>query len=188
MPYNLTRYSTGQKIALYLNERKKYGGQLYRHDPGLYNDVKDEVTHDFPIHTLGRQADIHSRYHEILSGGQLETDLVKQLTELGITSTEYLYEAKHRAKKSGYNPDLLTYANDNKHKFQYESPHGVRRFGGVGYRDHIMWELLEHAHKVPKGTAAMKRKVFRDSHEKITQTHHLDRYSPNELAINILWG
>ena len=112
----------------------------------------------------------------MLSGGQLETNLVKQLTELGITSTDYLYEARQRAKQAGYNPDLLTYANDNKHKLQYESPHGVRRFGAVGDRDHIMWQFLEHHHKVPNGYAAMKRKVFRDSHNKISQIHHLDRY------------
>jgi hypothetical protein len=211
MPYNINRYKDGyrvckphgvscfskhplsydtakkQRIALYISERRKHGGQLWRYDPELYNHVKDEVTHEFPIHSLARQANIHDLYHEMLSGGQLETNLVKQLTELGITSTDYLYEAKQRAKKAGYDPNLLTYANDNKHKLQYESPHGVRRFGGVGYRDHIMWESLEHHHKVPRGTAAEKRRVFRNSHEKISEIHHLDRYSPNALALSILW-
>ena len=210
MPYNIDRYKDGyrvckhdgtcfsnhpltyntakkQRIALYLSERRKHGGLLYRHDPELYNHVKDQVTYDYPIHTLGRQADIHSLYHETLSGGALETDLIKQLTELGITSTDYLYEAKQRAKKNGYNPDSLTYANDNKHKLQYESPYGVRRFGAVGYRDHIMWEFLEQHHKVPRGTAAEKKRIFRNSHNRISEIHKLDKYSPNELSINILW-
>ena len=203
MPYNINRYKDGfrickpdglsydtankQNIALYLSERRKHGGQMYRHDPELYNYVKDKVTHEYPIHSLARQANIHDIFHEMLSGGQLETNLVKQLSELGITSTDYLYEAKQRAKKAGYDPNLLTYANDNKHKLQYESPHGVRRFGAVGYRDHIMWEFLEHHHKVPKGIASEKRRIFRTSHGRISQIHHLDRYSPNELAIHILW-
>ena len=29
--------------------------------------------------------------------------------------------------------------------------------------------------------------IFRTSHEQISQIHHLDRYSPNEMAIHILW-
>ena len=123
----------------------------------------------------------------MLSGGQLETNLVKQLTELGITSTDYLYECRLKARQAGYNPDLLNYANDNKHKLQYESPHGVRRFGAVGFKDYIMYHNLEMRGKVPRGTTAEKRRVFRNSHEKISQIHHLDRYSPNEMAIHILW-
>jgi hypothetical protein len=40
---------------------------------------------------------------------------------------------------------------------------------------------------VERGYAAKKRKVFRESHEAISKINKLDRYSPNELAINILW-
>ena len=160
---------------------------LYKHEPELYNHVKDEVTYHYPIHSLSRQADIFSQYHEALSGGQLETDIIKQLTELGITSTDYLYECRLKASQAGYNPNLSTFANDNKHKLQYESPYRVRRFGAVGYRDHIMWEFLEQHHKVPRGTAAQKKHVFRNSHERISEIHKLDKYSPNELALSILW-
>ena len=46
---------------------------------------------------------------------------------------------------------------------------------------------MEHEHKVEKGYAQKKRKVFRDSHERISELRKLDKFSPNELAINILW-
>ena len=190
MIYNLIEYPSSavkHRIGLYLSERNKHGGMLYRHDPELYNHVKDRVTFDYPIHSLGRQASIHSQYHEHLSGGKLESTFIKQLNDVGMTQTDYLYTCRLKASQAGYNPNLLTFANDNKHKLQYESPYGVRRFGGVGYRDHIIWEFLEHRHKVPKGTAATKKKVFRNSHDRISEIHKLDRYSPNELAIRILW-
>lgn len=211
MPYNINRYKDGyrvckpggicfskhplsydtavkQRIALYLSERKKHGGQLWRHDPALYNYIMDKVTHEFPIHSLTRQASIHDLYHEAVSGGQLESNFVKQLTEVGMTSTDYLYTAKLKARQAGYDPNLLKYANDGKHKLLYESPYGPRRFGAVGFRDFIIWTHLEQNHKVPKGTAAEKRHIFRTSHEKISQIHHLDRYSPNEMALAILWS
>jgi len=52
---------------------------------------------------------------------------------------------------------------------------------------YIIDEYLEHEGRVEKGYARKKRKVFRDSHEKISELRKLDKFSPNELATNILW-
>ena len=210
MPYNINRYKDGyrvckndgicfskqglpldvakkQRIALYLSEHKKHGGALWRYDPALFNEIKDRVVTTEPIHSLERQAKIHSIYHDILSGGHLESDFVKQLDGVGMTSTDYLYEAKLRANRAGYNSNLLSFANDGKHKLQYDSPNGIKKFGAVRYNDFIIWKHLELKGKVPKGYAEEKRKIYHDSHERISQIHKLDKFSPNALSLVINW-
>ena len=70
----------------------------------------------------------------------------------------------------------------------YASPDGsVRRFGRVSYGDFIIWSYLESEGIVPKGTARKKRSVFHKSHEAITGDWRNDKYSPNRLALQILW-
>ena len=51
-----------------------------------------------------------------------------------------------------------------------------------------MWRHLERRGKVRKGFAEGKRRAFRESHEKISETYQLGKRSPNELAMKILWG
>ena len=93
----------------------------------------------------------------------------------------FLRDAKRNAKARGYNPDLLELASDGVHKLTYNSPKGIRHFGRRGYGD-----FLYYSRYVPE-IAAKKRLRFRASHKAISQIHNLDKYSPNELAINILW-
>lgn len=176
-----------QRVALYLSEFRKNGSMMYRHNPDLYYRLKEQAHKIDPIHSIGRNSEIHDQYHEILSGGSKDDEFIKQLAEVGLTSTEYLQEAKLRARENGYDPSLLTFANDGVHKLQYETPKGIKRFGRVGFRDHIIWSHLEREGEVDRGYAAMKRHVFIQSHSKISKIHHLDRYSSNELSIKILW-
>ena len=96
-------------------------------------------------------------------------------------SNEFLEEARKVAKSRGYDPDKLTLATDGVHKLTYDSPKGIRHFGRRGYGDFLYYSRYE-----PQ-IANRKRIVFRRSHSKISQIHRLDKYSPNELAINILW-
>ena len=91
------------------------------------------------------------------------------------------------ATQHGYRPDLLSFAKDGDHKLKYQSPHGVRYFGKAGMGDYIIYQYLEHEGRVEPGYASKKRKIFRDSHEKISELRKLDKFSPNELAINICW-
>jgi len=91
------------------------------------------------------------------------------------------------ARQHGYVPDLLSFAENNDNKLKYESPKGIRYFGKAGYGDYIIWQFLEKEGEVERGHARKKRHVFRESHEAISRIHKLNRYSPNELAINILW-
>ena len=126
-------------------------------------------------------------YHEGLSGGKKDDACVKQLTDVGMTSTEYLHAAKLRAYQAGYDPSLLSFANDGDHKLQYKTPKGISKFGKVGFNDFLIWLHLEEAGEVPKGTAENKRHVYHKSHERISQTYKIDRYSPNALSLVINW-
>jgi len=96
-------------------------------------------------------------------------------------SKQFLKDAKAQAVAHGYNPDLLELGTDEKHKLTYHSPEGIKHFGLLGYGDYLYYRRYE-----PK-IAKMKRSVFRTSHKEISRIHHLGKYSPNELAINILW-
>ena len=114
----------------------------------------------------------------VLSGGAYAVD----------EPSLYLEEVKRRAKKHGYDPESVSFAEDGKHKIQYETPTGqIVRFGRVGYGDFILWSWLEEEGKVPKGFAEEKRNTFHASHEAIKGKWRSNKYSPNMLALKLLW-
>jgi hypothetical protein len=176
-----------QRIALYLSEHKLHGGMIWRQDPELYYKLKQEADKIDPVHSIVKQADIHDRYHEILSGGSKDDAFIKQLAEVGMTSTDYLYTAKMRAHDAGYDANKLSLANDGIHKLKYESPTGIKKFGRIKFNDFIIWKHLEQSGQVDPGYANMKRHVYHQSHEKISRIHKLDKYSPNALSLAINW-
>jgi hypothetical protein len=119
--------------------------------------------------------------------GKPMAKFAKQLESVGISPKEYLDTARAIARKRGYTvmPD---WSDNNKHKLQITTPEGhIRRFGAVGYGDYLIWSWLEHKGEVPKGTAQKKRHVFNVSHNKIKGDWRDDLYSPNQLALKILW-
>jgi hypothetical protein len=97
------------------------------------------------------------------------------------SSKQFLIDAKRKAVSMGYNPDMLSKATDGVHKLTYLSPEGKKNFGRMGYGDYLYYKRYE-----PK-IALKKRYTFRTSHKEISRIHHLNKYSPNELALNILW-
>lgn len=100
----------------------------------------------------------------------------------------YLTEVRRRAKEHGYDPRAVSYADDGTHKIAYTTPSGKTvRFGREGYGDHILWSMLEEDGSVPKGTASKKRNVFHKSHSAIKGNWREDPYSPNMLALKLLW-
>lgn len=110
-----------------------------------------------------------------------------QLNDLGINKEDYLKEMKKKAKNSGYKSANLSWCLDDVHKLQYLSPEGVKKFGRVGYKDFYIYQQLEKKGEVPVGYANTMKNRFRKSHGEITKKHNLNKYSPNELSINILW-
>lgn len=102
---------------------------------------------------------------------------------------KYLSDARKKASKAGLKKaDTLDFANDPTHKLRITAPDGsIRMFGRVEYGDHLIWSHLEALGKIPKGTANKKRSVFQKSHRAIKGDWQDDPYSPNNLALNILW-
>jgi hypothetical protein len=96
-------------------------------------------------------------------------------------SDEFLSKARATAKSRGYDPDKLELATNGVNKLTYNSPKGVKHFGRLGYGDFLWYSTYDTV------LADKKKAVFRRSHSAISDKYDLDKYSPNELAINILW-
>lgn len=111
-----------------------------------------------------------------------------QLEKAGIEPSLYLKEAQRRAKEAGYPHRLLGYASDGSHKLAIPDANGrVIAFGKVKYGDHIIYEHMEKHNRVPKGTAQKKQNTFQKSHSKIKGDWKNNPFSPNALALKILW-
>ena len=106
----------------------------------------------------------------------------KQLEDKNITHDQYMKAASKAAKKSDYDPSKLEMSSDGDHKLTYTTPDGqVVPFGKVDYNDYIIYTLS-------KNTNADKyRKAYLARATKIKGDWESDKYSPNNLAINILW-
>jgi hypothetical protein len=93
-------------------------------------------------------------------------------------SSDFLRRARSAARHTGYDPGALELSDDGDHKLVYHSPEGIKRFGKRGYGDYIYYKLFEPA------IADIKRASYRARAGAIRDG---GRYSPNQLAINILW-
>lgn len=178
-----------ERIASYLTERR-----TPKEDPELYDAIRQRIHQEHPTHSLYRGALAHEAYGAALTAKKNSRILLKknkldtELEKIGMSPAEYLREAKANARAHQYNPDVLTFASNGRSKLKYDSPEGPRYFGKPGYRDYIMWHHLEKHGKVKPGTAESKKRAFRESHEKISETYQLGKHSPNELALKILWA
>lgn len=102
--------------------------------------------------------------------------------------SSYLKEARRRAREYGYNPSKLIFADDGIHKLAIPNENGTLiRFGRVGYGDHILYQYLEKQGEVRRGLAESKRRTFHRSHSKIKGNWLKNDFSPNNLALRILW-
>ena len=120
--------------------------------------------------------------------GQGKYTFKEQLMKIGITPQYYLKQAQKKAKKAGYDPKMLGFSLDGKHKLAIPDNEGrMARFGRVGYGDHIIYSWLEAHRKEPKGTAEKHRHVFQKSHSKIKGDWKSKPFSPNNLALKVLW-
>ena len=110
----------------------------------------------------------------------------KYLDDIQLHYKDYLNEAKNYAWKHGYDPEGLTFNEDDKTDFKlvYE---GVG-FGRVGYKDFIIWRHLEDRGVVPRGTAKKRRDAYLARASNIRGSWREDPISRNNLAIKILWN
>ena len=95
----------------------------------------------------------------------------------------YLLVAKMRAKEAGYDPNLLTIANDKVHKLSYD---GVP-FGNKDYNDYILYSYMESQGKITAKEADNRRRLYLKRATNIKGNWRANPVSPNNLAIRILW-
>lgn len=112
-----------------------------------------------------------------IKGGK-ETFTVIKNKKTKIKDTDYLEKAKQFAKKAGYEDwDQLKLA-DKPYKLELNNI----KFGRDGYSDYVQ-NLLNNS-----PDAEPKRKSYLARATKIKGDWKSNKYSPNNLAINILWG
>lgn len=122
-------------------------------------------------------------------GGSGHVSFDAQLKDNGIDPEQYLKEAQRKATKAGLPAKSLRFANDGVHKLAMKTSGGKTvKFGRVGYGDYLIWGHLEAGRKVPTGTAETKKNTFRRSHSAIKGDWAEDPFSPNSLALSVLWS
>lgn len=120
--------------------------------------------------------------------GKGKASFEDQLLKIGYNPQQYLRDARRRAKANGYPPSRLVFADNGVHKLAITDDEGrVIRFGRVGYNDFLIWSHLERKKSVEKGTARAKQMRFVKSHSAMKGNWKSNDYSPNNLAIRILW-
>jgi DNA adenine methylase len=110
------------------------------------------------------------------------------MKDKNIDSDEYLKLARKAAKDNGYDPTKVHLSRDSKHKLYYDTQKSGNNekedaihFGARDYNDYIIYTLK-------KNTNADKyRDAYRARATKIKGDWEKNKYSPNNLAINILW-
>jgi len=120
--------------------------------------------------------------------GKGKSSFAQQLKGIGYAPATYLADVRKKAKEAGYDPKAVDFANDGEHKLVVHTPDGrTVKFGRVGYGDFLIWTHMEKRGSAPAGVAQTKRKVFRVSHSAIRGRWRSDRFSPNNLALALLW-
>jgi len=180
-PLPLAR-AKAQLKALYANADDFSGGMMiggfddrdFERLFGMYGGVREEDEGE------GEDEDQQPTFPDT----DLTKDLVKQsdLKDFDVEDAtgepEYLKIAKLFAKKAGYKDwNSLKLANDGKHKLELR---GVK-FGSINNNDFIIYR--QHFPSI----AEKKRKAYLARATKIKGDWAKDKYSPNSLAIAILW-
>ena len=99
-----------------------------------------------------------------------------KLKQYNIDPTLYLDIARKRAYSKGYDPALLHFSRDSKKKLKYKDTN----FGASGYKDYILYSLIEPDKADSRREAYWKRALR-------TAMETDDKYSPANLSLHILW-
>ena len=119
--------------------------------------------------------------------GGAKQSIETQLRALGITPAEYLASVRASAKAYGIDPAAIELADDDS-KITVTGPDGKHHEAGkTGYGDFHIYKLLEKKGAAPPGTAEQHRKAYLARATKIKGDWKKDKYSPNSLAVYVLW-
>lgn len=99
----------------------------------------------------------------------------------------YIRRVNARARSYGITTKIK-YATDGTHKFQVKAPDGtVRKFGRRGYWDFVLLQIAEENGYIQPGSADERRRLYLSRATKIKGAWRDDPFSPNNLAIHLLW-
>jgi hypothetical protein len=113
-----------------------------------------------------------------------KTPFQLQLKSAGVCPQKYLEAARRAAKRSGYSPADVEFSDKLDKKLMMHNQAGRKvHFGAVGSGDFLL-----HSLEGNKKLAAEKRDLYLARAQKIKGNWREDRYSPNSLAIQILWA
>lgn len=116
------------------------------------------------------------------------TKFMNELIKMNIKPASYLSVVRMVAEKEGYNPDSIYFSDKPEKKLMILNNEDEKiYFGQTGYGDFIIWNFLENMEVVPNGFSSKKRKLYLARATKIKGNWKKDIYSPNNLAIRILW-
>lgn len=119
-----------------------------------------------------------------MAGGSITS----QLKLLKIPKATYLKSIRTAGKAKGYDEKKIMLSDDNDHKIMVVDDEGKKHYAGrVGYGDFHIWTQLEKKKDVPSGFANEKQKGYLARATKIKGDWKKDKYSPNSLAIALLW-
>jgi hypothetical protein len=165
MPYQIKQFTDGFRVV-------SINGKVLSNKPLTYQQALKQMR------AVGLKEGLYN-------GGSAFTD---ELQNINFNPSKYLKIVRKKAKLNGYNPKNINFSTNNIHKLEIEDDNGkIKRFGRSGYGDHIIYQFLEKSKDVPMGYADMKRNVFRSSHTKIKGNWASNPFSPNNLALRILW-
>jgi hypothetical protein len=169
--------------------RKSNVNRIFNEDDPLYNTMGrfaniPEVIKPkdwLPRSPLAAHS-IETFANRYLGKGKSKGAFEEQLKESGLSPSAYLLAAQRAAKKAGYPYKLLGFADDGVHKLAIPNHDGhIVKFGRVGYGDYILWSNEDEDY------AEQKKRTFHASHEAIKGNWKKDPFSPNSLALAILW-
>lgn len=119
-----------------------------------------------------------------MAGGSI----LSQLKKLKVPKTKYLGAIRSAGSSKGYDPKKIQLSDDGEHKIMVVDEEGKKHYAGrVGYGDFHIWSVLESKKDVPTGYASQKQKDYLARATKIKGDWKKDKYSPNSLAIALLW-
>ena len=99
-------------------------------------------------------------------------------------ATQYLKAARKSARLSGYDPKALELSTKRDKKLMMKTPEGkVVHFGAKGLGDYLLYNLNGEPE-----LAQQKRHSYLERATKIRGNWKKNKYSPNNLAIHILWN
>lgn len=91
------------------------------------------------------------------------------------------------AQARGYDPKKLRLSKDKIHKLEYNDGKKWIKFGRVGYNDFPTYMYNHYLGNITYDEAVNKMRNYRKRAMNIKGNWKNNKYSPNNLAINILW-